>query len=266
MEVRDPVRQLDPTRWRVRATQVIDWLLPPTCLVCGQPGGSRSDLCPDCARAMIVDRQACCRCALPLPNDEPLCGRCLRRAPAFDACHAAARYAFPIDRLLPRFKFHGDLAAGRVLAHLLTASLADHAAPQALIPVPLHPERLRTRGYNQSLELARAVGRARGVPVCVDGLRRLRATAAQSELGAQARRRNVRNAFAAGTLAGLEHVALIDDVMTTGATVEECARTLKRAGIVRVDVWVVARAEAFAPTISRPAAAGIRMPDRGPDR
>lgn len=184
------------------------------------------------------------RCAIPLPEPATECGRCLRRPPDFDAALAPLIYGFPVDRLLPRFKFHGDLAAGRLLAATLlsAASAAPGARPATLIPVPLHRTRLRERGYNQALELARPIARQLGIPLAPDALERVRPTRAQSELGALDRRRNVRGAFVVRGRTLPDHVALVDDVMTTGATLSECARVLKRAGVARVDVWVVARA------------------------
>jgi ComF family protein len=155
-------------------------------------------------------------------------------------------YRFPVDRLLPRFKFHGDLAAGRLLAQLMAATLpgalAGSSPPGAVVPVPLHPSRLRQRGYDQALELARPVAAALGLPLCARALQRVRATQAQTTLDAAGRRGNVRRAFACrpGTLPG--HVVLLDDVMTTGATLGECTRALRRAGVARVDAWVLARA------------------------
>jgi ComF family protein len=216
-------------------------LLPWRCLACGERVDG-ADLCAACRADLPWNRAACARCALPLPAPAPACGRCLRAPPPWDAAHAALVYDFPLDRLLPRFKFHGDLAAGRVLAdvwcHRLPAS-----RPQALLPVPLHRARLRERGYDQALELARRVARACDVPVLADAVHRVRATARQSELAAGARRRNVRGAFAVtGTLP--MHVALVDDVMTTGATLRAVATALRRAGVGRIEVWVLARAPA----------------------
>lgn len=217
-------------------------LLPARCLVCGEAGAAGRDLCAACTNALPWNRIACPRCALPLPALAPACGRCLKKPPPFDAARAAFVYGFPLDRLLPRFKFHGDLAAGRLLAGLMRETLDDVARPEALVPVPLSSARLRERGYDQALELAKPLARALGLPLRGDPLRRLRNTAAQSELGAPARRRNVRGAFAVREGAPLpRHVALIDDVMTTGATLAECAKALRRAGVARVDAWVVAR-------------------------
>lgn len=216
-------------------------LLPARCLVCSETGHRGQDLCAACREALPFNRIACGRCALPLPAPG-VCLDCLRAPPPFAASRAAFVYRFPMDRLLPRLKFHGDLAAGRLLSQLMAEAFADAPRPQALVPVPLHPSRLRQRGYDQALELARPLARALDLPLRADTLRRVRATSAQSELDAATRRHNVRSAFfaRAGELPG--HVALVDDVMTTGATLAEAAGALHRAGVARVDVWVTARA------------------------
>lgn len=153
------------------------------------------------------------------------------------------RYEWPLAQLESRFKFGGDLAAGRTLSLLWSASQAPHDLPDAIVPVPLHRARLRRRGYNQALELAKPLAKHLGVSLLCEALRRIRATNAQTELTAVQRRRNVRGAFVA-SLDGKtpEHVAVLDDVFTTGATLAECARVLKRAGVRRVDVWALARA------------------------
>jgi ComF family protein len=169
-------------------------------------------------------------------------GACLRRPPPVQAAHAAFLYAAPLDRLLPRFKFHHDLAAGRLLSQLMAQALTDAGRPQALVPVPLHQARLRSRGYDQALELAKPLARALRLPMLPDALRRIRATAPQSELDAARRRRNLRRAFDARRDPPLPaHVALVDDVMTTGATLHAATDALRRAGVARVDAWVCAR-------------------------
>lgn len=145
-----------------------------------------------------------------------------------------------------RFKFGADLAAGRVLSSLWLRESPPMTMPTWLLPVPLHVGRLRERGYNQAIELARPLASQLGPSLQLHALIRTRATPAQTELGALARRRNMRGAFAARQhMAWPAHVALFDDVMTTGATLGECARVLKRAGVQRVvDVWALARAPA----------------------
>ena len=218
------------------------WLLPWRCLLCGDAGEAGLDLCGACVAELPRNVSCCARCALPLPVPAAACGQCQRHAPPWHAAWAPFRYGWPLDRLEARYKFGRELAAGRTLARLWQALPAPEP-PALILPVPLHRARLRERGYNQARELARPLGRALGVPVRHDWLLRPRATAAQTELDARSRRRNVRGAFAVREGVMLPaHVALVDDVMTTGATLAECARVLKRAGAQRVDVWALARA------------------------
>ncbi len=217
-------------------------LLPPRCLVCREPAGSSLDLCDACATALPRLHHACPRCALPLPETIE-CGQCLQTPPPLTHAHAVFIYGFPLDRLIPRFKFHRDLAAGRLLVEWMAESMAGRPRPEALVPVPLHASRLRQRGYDQAMELARPLAHALDIPLLPDCLLRTRATAAQSALDADARRRNLKRAFHVDTRTPLPlHVALVDDVMTTGATLHAAARALQSAGVQRVDAWVCARA------------------------
>ncbi|MDE3210309.1 MAG: ComF family protein [Pseudomonadota bacterium] len=218
-------------------------VLPLRCLLCGAAGADGLDLCAACQAELPRNRACCTRCALPLATAAPLCGECQRQAPPWDAAWAPFRYGWPLDRLESRYKFGADLAAGRVLSTLWQRETCPIGLPQLLLTVPLHRGRLRRRGYNQALELARPLARRLGVPLRHDRLHRLRATAAQTELDAVGRRRNLRGAFALKDGPSLPaHVAVLDDVMTTGATMAECTRVLRRAGVARVDVWALARA------------------------
>ncbi len=221
----------------------LGWLLPPRCVVCGARGMPGCDLYADCLAMLPPARPACPRCACPRA-DGALCPECRRIAPDFPLARvrAAFAYAFPLDLLLPRLKFHGDFAAGRVLAQCMAVHFAAAPAPQALLPVPLHPARLRQRGYDQALELARPLARAFGLSLRTDLLQRRRATAAQTRLDAAARHRNLQDAFAVRARAPLPaHVVLLDDVMTTGATLHAAAAALRAAGVARVEAWVCAR-------------------------
>src|SRR5690348_6067195 len=227
------------------ADDALDALLPSHCLLCGARGQGVLSLCVACEADVPRNATCCARCALPLASPAPLCGRCIRHAPSWDTAWAPFRYEWPLAQLESRFKFGGDLAAGRTLALLWCGSPRPVGLPEAIVPVPLHHSRLRRRGYNQVLELAGTLARHFGVRLCRDALVRTRATDAQTELSAVQRRRNVRGAFAVRADWALpEHIAVIDDVCTTGATLAECARVLKRAGVQRVDAWALARAPA----------------------
>lgn len=219
------------------------FVLPPRCLLCGAAGADDIDLCVACRLELPRNRACCRRCALPLANSVEVCGECQRHLPPWDTAWAPFRYGWPLDRLESRYKFGADLAAGRVLTTCWQREPLPPELPQLLIIVPLHRRRLRQRGYNQALELARPLARALALPLRHDVIKRVRATDAQTELDAVGRRRNVRGAFALNTDVSLPpHVAILDDVMTTGATLGECARVLRRAGVQRVDVWALARA------------------------
>ena len=218
-------------------------LWPSRCLACEGPGLDGLDLCAACEASLPVHTRACPGCALPVPTAGLHCGGCLSARPGPIArVQAPFLYATPLDRLLPRLKFAGDLAAGRLVAQLMAERLRDAPRPQALIPVPLHRARLRHRGFDQALEIARPLGRALALPVLDGALVRTRLTREQSTLSAVARRRNLKDAFIARPKLPLPaHVAIVDDVMTTGATLRAAAIALRRAGVERVDAWVAAR-------------------------
>lgn len=221
---------------------------PPTCVLCQAPGHEGMDICPGCLADLPRNRSCCPVCALPLPAGHPPgspCGACQKHAPVFDACHSAFVYREPVSRLVTGLKFHSRMHYGRLLGQLLARSLREQGAPmpQLLIPVPLHTQRIRERGYNQSLELARWVARDLDLTLDGESCSRIRSTAAQSDLSLKDRRRNVRGAFAVVRPLAADQVAILDDVLTTGSTVSELAKVLKGAGAIRVEVWAVARAE-----------------------
>lgn len=184
----------------------------------------------------------CPRCALASPGGA-LCGRCLAHTPAFDATVAALGYRFPADVLVQALKFRGELSLAPLLGGLLGARVARAERVDLVLPVPLSNARLRERGFNQSLEIARIATASVRATLAPRACERLRDTPAQTGLPWAARARNVRGAFTCTMdLAGLS-VAVVDDVMTTGATLEELARILKQSGAARVVNWVVARTD-----------------------
>ena len=233
------------TTTRHALNKLLDLLLPPHCLLCGLPS-TRACICHPCREDLPRAGHCCVQCGLPVTAEgDSLCGQCLGRAPPFVHTVYPLQYLFPVDRLVQSFKFNRQLAAGRVLARLMCEHVVrqQSSCPEALIPMPLHTLRLFQRGFNQAFELAAYVGHEIGIPLVAGSLRRKRHTRAQSGLSGQQRRRNVRGAFQwRGWHPPPRHVALVDDVMTTGTTVAECARVLKKAGSKRVDVWVAARA------------------------
>ena len=221
------------------------WLLPPTCLLCNGPGHKGLDLCRQCRGSLGENRPACRRCAEPLPTGTPprsLCGHCTRREPPWDHLVAPWRYEEPLSGLIQRLKFSRELPAGRTLGLLLAAALPPpDPRPELLLPVPLHAGDLRRRGFNHAAEITRSLSRALEIPWSSRHLFKARPTATQHGLGRKARRRNLRDAFRFEPGENLEHVAVIDDVVTTGSTAAEIARTLKRAGVSRVSIWALAR-------------------------
>lgn len=215
--------------------------LPQDCLLCAAPAGADL-LCAACADDLPAMPAACCPvCALPTPGGA-VCGACLKKPPHFDATRAAYAYDFPLDRIVQALKYHGRLATIPFLARALLACTESFAQEiDLLIPLPLHPARLRQRGFNQATELARVTAKELRLPLDYRSCERIHDSAPQASLAWDDRRRNVRGAFLCSRdLSGLR-VATVDDVMTTGASLEEFARTLKKAGAIRVSNLVVAR-------------------------
>lgn len=217
------------------------FVLPPRCLVCGDGGHEARELCRACHASLPRNLACCGRCALPLSSAVPECDTCQADSRPWADVWVPYEYGCPLDSLEARFKFAGSLAAGRVLSDAWMEAGPPPSLPELLLPVPLHLSRLRSRGYNQALELARPLGRRYRIPVAHDVLYRARRTEAQSELDAAARLGNVRGAFAVRRVPEQKHVAIVDDVMTTGATLVECTRALLAVGVDRVDVWALAR-------------------------
>ncbi len=234
--------------------EVLALLLPRICVLCGDRAAEPFNLCTGCVLDLPRIAGACRRCGLPLPSSGlGICARCASAPPPFRRTLAAFRYADPLDTLIQQLKYQGDIAVAPTLGRLLAQRIAeeDPDGPECLLPVPLHPRRLRARGFNQSLEIAKAVGAGAGIPVKRYWVRRTRDTPVQSRAQSiRARRLNVRGAFTASRhLARYRRVAIIDDVVTTGATAAELARTILAQGVESVDLWCVARAEgSFGPT------------------
>ncbi len=221
----------------------IEQLFPATCLLCGDSGQGQRDLCSGCYQDLPRNNCACRRCALPIPAGD-LCGQCQRSPPTFDQALVPLLYQAPVDFLVQELKFHGRLAVARLFSDLLGEALEywpEAFRAECIIPIPLHPRRLRERGFNQALELARPLAKRFQIPLLSEGVRRTRSTPAQSTLDLPTRQANVRGAFALSHSLSFRRVAIIDDVITTGSTLNELAQVLRQAGAQEIQVWACAR-------------------------
>jgi len=243
-------------------SKLVDKFYPPVCVLCAASGqGDRSnqrdkystgiDICTACEQDLIQDSQVCYQCAIPLPasvaGEKLHCGDCLRSTPSFTHTQASYVYRWPMDRLIQSFKFQGDLAIGRVLSALMQKQIeaaATEIMPGTIMPIPLHHSRLQQRGFNQSALLAADLAKGLGIPLLENSLLRNKAATPQSELDAKSRKTNIRGVFSLHPQTSNlpNHIALVDDVMTTGSTLSEAAGVLLAGGVKRVDCWVIARA------------------------
>jgi len=239
--------------WARIKAELIEQFLPACCLLCGQACPHRL-VCPPCEGDLPRNLESCYQCGLPGNwGTGQICADCLLHPPHWNHAIAALVYEYPVDHLVRRFKFHKDLACGRLLAEELAsavktrmaATLPEHTdqKPDLLVPVPLHFLRRWKRAYNQAELIALELQRQCRIPLNCKLLQRVHPTTAQSGLDRKARLRNLRDAFRCRPLMGA-HVALIDDVLTTGATLQECSWVLKQAGARKVSVWVAARVPA----------------------
>jgi ComF family protein len=224
---------------------LIHKIFPATCLLCLEPGQPPVlDLCRACEADMPRNAPACAACAMPLAGAASDCAACRSRRVAFDAAFVPYRYEFPLVELIHRLKYGNQIAIARILGTVLAHRLLERGRPavDAIVPVPLHHAREANRGYNQAGEIARFAAELIGLPVLDRAALRVRATEEQAALPAVVRRVNVSGAFEAipGSLPAA--VAIVDDVMTTGSTVDALAQALKRAGCRRVEAWAIARA------------------------
>ncbi|RBH54442.1 MULTISPECIES: ComF family protein [Pseudomonas] len=219
-----------------------------TCLLCDETTDTPHPICTPCESELPWLMEACQVCALPLAATGLTCGQCLKQPPAFEQVIAPWTYRFPLDSLITRFKHQSQWPLGRLLGELLAQALRERfddglPRPDLLLPVPMATRRLRQRGYNQAAMLANWLSQSLEISADEHRLQRVQDTIAQQELDARARRRNLLKAFALAPGAKVEglHLALVDDVLTTGATAESLARLLMKAGARRVDVYCLAR-------------------------
>ena len=222
--------------------KLLDILLPAFCQLCSAP--CREHLCNNCVGDLPQNNTACSRCDLPLLH-AGLCAECQARSPAFDQIITAFQFAPPVSLLINRLKHQRQLYWVGVLCEPLVkrlqASYRERYLPDVLVPVPLHWRRQLVRGFNQTEVLARSLSKAFDIPLA-RSIKKIRITQKQQELSREERLRNLNNSFQCVADFKGKKVALIDDVVTTGATAETLARLLKKQGVAQVDVWALARA------------------------
>ena len=236
------------------AKKLLSNLFPSRCLLCQktvhpQAGNTAIEICLDCFEGLPRNHTSCVQCALPLADDMPdnvLCGRCIKKTPAYDYVYSPLLYEGDVIRLMHQLKFNEKITFartfGEILFQLLKLEPSQENNPDCLLPVPLHSSRLRQRGFNQSIELARVLSKKLNIAIEYDAVTRSRSTTSQMGLDAKARRKNIKGAFSMVKKLKAKHVLIVDDVMTTGSTVDELAKILKRNGVERVGVLSFARA------------------------
>lgn len=197
--------------------------------------------CAACDAALpYMGMPHCPVCALPTPGSQT-CGHCLRQPPSFTRTTAVFAYAFPLDKLVQAMKYGEQLALAHAFAHKLAQRIAPDRLPDCVMPMPLHPTKLRERGYNQSQLLAAPIARRFDLELLPHACERVRDTAPQSSLPWKERKKNMRNAFRCEMDLTGKRVALVDDVLTTGASMNALAEAVRKRGAIEVETWVVAR-------------------------
>ncbi len=227
-------------------------LFPYRCVLCKQPSELERDLCLTCEQLQtLTPATHCAICAIPLEPlgetndkiDSRICGECLHRRPAYDRAFIPYIYSNGIRRMISQLKFRNKLIHAGILAELFNQAGQNQQlqAPEAIVPMPLHVRRLRQRGYNQSLLLANAIAGELDIRLETGLCRRVKHTPPQMELSRKQRRKNIKGVFEIISEVAYRHIAIVDDVMTTGSSANELAKMFKQAGVKRVDVWCIAR-------------------------
>jgi len=219
--------------------------LPVRCDLCGVSGNHAECLCDECLQDLLQIRSACLRCGRPLQQDTPACGKCLVEPAFADRCIAAFHYQYPVDALIKRLKYRQCIRLATPLTRILSLRLAQLVAPlpEVMVPVPLHRARLYQRGFNQSVEICRLLGQRLQIPVDTACVIRSKPTRPMYDLSASERRENIAGAFRLTQPLAYQSVAIVDDVITSGSTVNELARLLRDAGVANIALWALARTE-----------------------
>lgn len=221
------------------------FIFPIICILCGNFTKTALSICNECSTDLPFIIEACKLCGIQLTTTA-ICGACLETPPPYAATIAVFNYQYPIDKLISRLKFSGNLtvanAIGEVMARTILLQLNSiNDRPDCIMPIPLHPKRIVERGFNQALEIARPIAKVTRIPIDFKSCYRKEPTQAQSLIPAHERAKNIKNAFALKKAINYRHVAILDDVVTTGSTVREFAKLLRRNGVERIQVWCCAR-------------------------
>lgn len=225
-------------------------LFTPCCVLCDANVMGEISLCESCLQDLPRIKMGCYQCGLPLQHElnSTLCGQCQRSHPPIDYLISSLQYDYPVGYLVAQLKFQRNLTYAKIFSHLLLTTLDEYyfshtsELPEMIIPIPLHKKRIRERGFNQALEIARPIAQKLAIPISIDTVQRSKYTQAQSLLTATERRNNLQHSFILTKPIGVKHIVLLDDVVTTGTTVYELAALLKKSGVEKVGVWAVARA------------------------
>ncbi len=225
----------------------IDSLIPGRCPLCQieiNPVSNQADFCQKCLPLLPTTNQACQQCGIPLKRDD-ICGTCLSSPPSFDRTFTPFLYTLPVSRLIQELKFSARIRLAKPLSKLLCQHLLEtkpDSMPDILIPVPLHPKRLSARGLNQSHIIATALSEYLNIPVDTSLVIKSRQTVPQSSLNRKERQKNIRGAFTLSRQPSYQHIGLVDDVITTGSTIEEVSKLFKKNGVNTISVYAIARA------------------------
>jgi len=230
-------------------TKLIKKIWPKYCTLCREPTTREPSICIDCEESLPWNVNPCKQCGMPLDDahNSPIkiCGQCITTSPPYTTTIAPFHYHDPINKFITRLKFHQQLYSAKLLGELLTNYILKHRSiseyPEIILPVPLHKKRLKQRGFNQALEIARPVSKVLNIPIDYTMCQRVKNTVAQSSLPAKERAYNLKRAFVMVEKPVVKHVAIIDDVMTTGNTILEVSKVLSRAGVEVIEVWCCAR-------------------------
>lgn len=223
-------------------------IFPQRCLLCDLNHDGEKNICDYCEVTLPLLKKACVQCATEIISENAIthCSQCLLKPPPFHHTLALFYYEPPISSLIWRLKFRGDLSIAKLFSQYwieyIENKIARDSLPEIIIPVSLHHQRLAQRGFNQALEIAKPLGKYFQIPVDTRSCIRIKNTEAQSLLPAKTRKNNMHNAFALSYPIDAKHVAILDDVMTTGNTVSEIAALLQKTGVEKIEVWCCARA------------------------